>query len=73
MAIITTPATARGVYCGRLASRERVCSLSVMVLSAGRDGKWERFRVGESVERVGQREETKRVIWRDGWKKVSGQ
>lgn len=38
---------------------------TILVISAGRDGRWERFRIVES-------EEGKRTCSRDGWKRFLG-
>ena len=38
---------------------------TILVIGAGRDGRWERFRIGED-------EEGKRAVKRDGWKRYLG-
>ena len=42
---------------------------TLICIGTGRDGRWERFRVGE---RPGVLEEGSRGVWRDGWKRFLG-
>lgn len=43
---------------------------TILVVGTGRDGRWERFRVGERPG-VGD-EPPQRAVWRDGWKRYLG-
>jgi len=42
---------------------------TLLVIGTGREGSWERFRVGE---KPGLGDEGQRVVWRDGWKRYLG-
>ncbi|RMZ91033.1 hypothetical protein DV736_g1742, partial [Chaetothyriales sp. CBS 134916] len=42
---------------------------TLICIGTGRDGRWERFRIGE---RPGVVDEGQRSIWRDGWKRYLG-
>ena len=42
---------------------------TLICIGTGRDGRWERFRLGE---RPGIADEGERVVWRDGWKRYLG-
>lgn len=43
---------------------------TIISIGTGRDGKWERFKLGQrSYTRRGQVDEIRREIWRDGWKR----
>lgn len=45
---------------------------TILVLGTGRDGRWEKFRLGERMLRVGNEDVMKRDIWKDGWKRYLG-
>jgi len=42
---------------------------TILVLGAGRDSRWERFRIGERRELA---DDERRAVWRDGWKRYLG-
>ena len=42
---------------------------TILCIGTGRDGRWERFRVGE---RPGIADDGSRQVWRDGWKRYLG-
>ncbi len=42
---------------------------TLICVGTGRDGRWERFRIGE---RPGISDEGQRAVWRDGWKRYLG-
>jgi WD repeat-containing protein 45 len=42
---------------------------TLICVGTGRDGRWERFRIGE---RPGIADEGQRTVWRDGWKRYLG-
>ena len=43
---------------------------TLLVVGTGKDGRWERFRIGESS---GPGDEAvQRSVWRDGWKRYLG-
>ena len=42
---------------------------TIICVGTGRDGRWERFRIGE---RPGIADEGQRAVWRDGWKRYLG-
>jgi len=42
---------------------------TLLVVGAGRDSRWERFRIGEQSQSA---EEGKRAVWRDGWRRYLG-
>ncbi len=42
---------------------------TILVIGAGRDSRWERFRLGERRELA---DDGRRAVWRDGWKRYLG-
>jgi WD repeat-containing protein 45 len=42
---------------------------TILVVGAGRDSRWERFRIGERRELA---DDGRRAVWRDGWKRYLG-
>jgi len=46
---------------------------TMLIIGTGRDGRWERFRVGDRVISNGHGgEELKKDVWKDGWKRYLG-
>jgi len=45
---------------------------TILVIGTGRDGRWERFRIGDRVIQQGQEEVVRKDVWKDGWKRYLG-
>ena len=45
---------------------------TILVIGTGKDGRWERFRIGERVVTQGNEEVVKKEVWKDGWKRYLG-
>lgn len=45
---------------------------TILCVSAGREGRWERFRVGDRADATGEVGEERRGVWREGWKRFLG-
>lgn len=48
---------------------------TILVIGTGRDGRWEKFRIGDRVVNAGgpnNTEEVRKEVWKDGWKRYLG-